>query len=455
LAFITTIKSPLKGIGDRKNTEPQGRTTTWICDCRAQEPPERLLRAVNGIEHNASSGSLTRMQADGFDFQSRTGVVTGAGSVARVGELTRGLGVKHVLLVTDPGIAAAGHAERVQQSLRGAGLRVTMFDRARENPTTRCVDDCVAVAKSAGIDGLVGLGGGSSMDTAKGCNFILTNGGQMKDYWGVGKATQPMLPFVAIPTTAGTGSEMQCAALIADEVTHQKMACLDPKCAAAIAILDPELTLSQPPRVTACTGIDAIAHAVETAVTTKRNQVSQRLSSEAFEHCVRAFPEVMATPTNLDARTRMQLGAALAGSAIEHSMLGAAHAAANPLTAHFGIAHGHAVGLMLPHVVRYNAEDGNARMIYAQLALSGNLATTSEAPASAVAELAKRLEELPGLAGLPQTLSSCGVTRDAIPTLAEEAAKQWTASFNPRPITKEDFVRLYDAAFDGNKKRTP
>ena len=394
------------------------------------------------------------MQSDSFDFQSRTRVITGAGSVVRVGELAREIGVKHVLLVTDPGIAAAGHAERVNQSLTKAGLRVTLFDRAKENPTTKCVDDCVAVAESAGIDCLVGLGGGSSMDTAKGCNFILTNGGQMKDYWGVGKATKPMLPFIAIPTTAGTGSEMQCAALIADEVTHQKMACLDAKCAAAIAILDPELTLSQPPRVTACTGIDAIAHAVETAVTTKRNPISTTLSSEAFKQCVSAFPEVMATPNNLEARTRMQLGAALAGSAIEHSMLGAAHAAANPLTAHFGIAHGHAVGLMLPHVVRFNAEDGNARMIYAQLALTGGIATTAEAPAIAVAELAKRLQDFPHLAGLSQTLSPCGVTLDSIPILAEEAARQWTAGFNPRPVTKEDFVDLYRAAFNGEKKRT-
>jgi len=396
-----------------------------------------------------------KMPHDNLDLQSRTRVVTGAGCVARIGELASGLRVKKVLLVTDPGIAAAGHARRVQQSLIDTGLRVTMFDRAKENPTTKCVDDCVEVARSAGIDCIIGLGGGSSMDTAKGCNFILTNGGQMKDYWGVGKATRPMLPFIAIPTTAGTGSEMQCAALIADEVTHQKMACLDPRCAAAIAILDPELTLSQPPRVTACTGIDAIAHAVETAVTTKRNPISQRLSSEAFKHCVTAFPEVMTTPNNLEARTRMQFGAALAGSAIEHSMLGAAHAAANPLTAHFGIAHGHAVGLMLPHVVRFNAEDGNARMIYAQLALTGGMATTSEAPAIAVAGLAKRLAELPSLAGLSQTLSPCGVTRDSIPTLAEEAARQWTASFNPRPVTKDDFVLLYEAAFDGNKKRTP
>jgi len=146
--------------------------------------------------------------------------VFGAGSVDRAGELARESGARHVLLVTDAGIVAAGHAAHVQRSLEAAHLRATLFDRARENPTTRCVDDCVAAAKAAGIDTIVGLGGGSSMDTAKGCNFILTNGGRMQDYWGVGKATKPMLPFLAIPTTAGTGSYFQSAALIADEQTH-------------------------------------------------------------------------------------------------------------------------------------------------------------------------------------------------------------------------------------------
>lgn len=389
---------------------------------------------------------MQKLDGELFGGNSRARVVSGAGCVGRVGELARGLGVRHVLLVTDAGIVAAGHADRAQQALRAAGLRVTTFDKAKENPTTKCVDDCVAAAWAAGIDALIGLGGGSSMDTAKGCNFLLTNGGRMQDYRGVGKATKPMLPFIAIPTTAGTGSEMQCAALIADEVTHQKMACLDPKCAAAVAILDPELTLSQPPRVTAVTGIDAIAHAVESAVTTKRNAVSEKLAREAFQLCIGAFPEVLAQSKNLEARERMQFGAALAGSAIEHSMLGAAHAAANPLTAHFGIVHGHAVGLMLPHVVRFNAEEGGARMLYAQLALGAGLAAISDAPALAVAGLVRRLENLLELAGLARTLTASGVTADALPRLAEEAAAQWTAGFNPRPAATADFIHLYESA---------
>jgi len=371
-----------------------------------------------------------------IDFPARTRLIFGPGKIAEVGELTRGLAATKALLVTDPGIVAAGHARRVMASLESAGLRVTVFDQARENPTTRCVDDCTAIARAAGVDCLIGLGGGSSMDTAKGCNFILTNGGRMQDYWGVGKATKPMLPFVAIPTTAGTGSEMQCAALIADETTHQKMACLDPKCAAAVAILDPELTVSQPSRVTAATGIDAIAHAVETAVTTKRNDLSVRLSREAFHLCIGAFPNVLTEPTNLAARAAMQLGAAYAGAAIENSMLGAAHAAANPLTAHFGIVHGHAVGLMLPHVVRFNLKDAAARESYTVLNQPG--------PAEA---LPQRLGELLELARFSPTLSQAGVDRNAIPKLAEEAARQWTATFNPRPIVAADFGQLYEAAF--------
>src|SRR5207249_3763348 len=203
-----------------------------------------------------------------------TRLVFGVNSIEQIGALARELGAERVLIVTDPGLVKVGHAHHVKTLVEQCGLETCVFDRVKENPTTHDVEECVQAARSEAVNLLVGLGGGSAMDTAKGCNFILTNGGRMQDYWGVGKARQSMLPLIAIPTTAGTGSECQSAALIADEQTHQKMACLDPKAAARIALLDPALTLSQPPRVTACTGIDAIAHAVETAVTRKRNSLS-------------------------------------------------------------------------------------------------------------------------------------------------------------------------------------
>ena len=383
-----------------------------------------------------------------FDFHQRTRLVFGANTVERVGELAAELGGKRVLLVTDPGIVKAGHAARVQDSLAKAGLHVSLFDRAKENPTTKCVDECVAVAAAEKVDLLVGLGGGSSMDTAKGCNFIFTNGGRMQDYWGMGKARKPMLPLIAIPTTAGTGSECQSAALIADEQTHQKMACLDPKAAARVAILDPALTVSQPHRVTACTGVDAIAHAVESAVTTRRNPLSQMFSREAFRLCLTALPQVLKHPKDVEARGRMLLGAAYAGIAIENSMLGAAHSAANPLTAHYNIVHGQAVGMMLPLVIRFNAANPDALRTYAELASGPELATVKGGLVTALEALLARLESLLNLAGFPRSLSDCGVQSDKIKLLAEEAAQQWTAGFNPRRIEVADFVGLYEAAFN-------
>ncbi|MEO5803372.1 MAG: iron-containing alcohol dehydrogenase [Verrucomicrobiota bacterium] len=383
-----------------------------------------------------------------FDFKSRTRLIFGIDSVERVGELAKQLPAKRILLVTDAGIVAAGHAERVQKLLEAERLAVFIFDQVRENPTTSCVDRCLEVAKINHVDAIVGLGGGSSMDTAKGCNFLLTNGGEMKDYWGVGKARKAMLPLIAIPTTAGTGSECQSAALIADEITHQKMACLDPKAAARVAILDPELTLSQPARVTACTGIDAIAHAVETAVTKKRNPLSILYSREAFRLTAHSFSAVLKNPNDLEARGRMLLGAAFAGTAIENSMLGAAHSAANPLTAHYGIAHGKAVGMMLPHVVRFNGEQADAQNAYADLA---ELAGISAAAQSEIRWLAliDWLNSILEMAQMSGSLAECGVERSKISDLASEASKQWTAEFNPRKVTQAHLAGIYEAAFEG------
>lgn len=384
-----------------------------------------------------------------FDHQPRTRLVFGAGSVDRVAELASGLGGKRVLVVTDPGIVKAGHAERVLTKLREAGLHAALYDRVRENPTTADVARCLETARAEETDLFIGLGGGSSMDTAKGCNFILTNGGEMKDYRGVGKATRSMLPLIAIPTTAGTGSECQSAALIADEATHVKMACLDPKAAARVAILDPRLTVSQPPGVTAVTGIDAIAHALETAVTTKRNPISRMYSMAASQCLFPAFPEVLRDPGNLAARSAMLLGAAYAGLAIESSMLGAAHASANPLTARHNVVHGRAVGVMMPWVIRFNAGVAEAAQIYTELAAALRLVEAGTVGVQSAESLAVKVEELLDLAGLTRRLGECGVRESDIPAMAADAAQQWTGGFNPRKVTEPDFEALYRQAFFG------
>ncbi len=384
-----------------------------------------------------------------FDHQPRTRLVFGPGKLNELERLARELGGRRPLLVTDRGIVAAGHLGRAQTLLEAAGFPVAVFDGVRENPTTLDVARCLEVARAHEADSLIGLGGGSAMDTAKGCNFILTNGGQIRDYWGVGKAAKLMLPLIAIPTTAGTGSECQSAALIAEEDTHQKMACLDPKAAPRVAILDPELTLSQPAAVTAHTGVDALTHAIESAVTRKRNPISLMYAHEAFKRLVPGLPRVLADPADLEGRSSMLLGAALAGLAVENSMLGAAHACANPLTAHFGVVHGEAVGLMLPHVMRFNAaRDDTIRLAYAELASAPEIACVSDGLEPAVKELIRHVEQLLDLAGIAPSLGRAGVTANAIPMLAAEAARQWTAQFNPRPVAPADFEALFGAALE-------
>jgi alcohol dehydrogenase len=392
--------------------------------------------AAGSVDYNLNVGPLRQ-----FDYHSPTRVVFGAGTLARLGELARELGESRVLLVTDPGLEAAGHPQRAIQSLRDAGLQVFLFDGVEPNPTNRHVEAGMAFARPHNIDLIVSVGGGSSMDCAKGINFLLTNGGKMSDYTGFGKAKKPMLPSIGVPTTAGTGSEAQSYALIADDTTHLKMACGDRKAAFHVAVLDPEVTVSQPTRVTAITGIDALSHAIESYVTTKRNPLAQMFAREAWKLLIGSLEKVLKHPADLQARGAMQVGAFLAGTAIENSMLGACHACANPLTAHYGLTHGLAIGILLPHVIRFNAAPAGS--LYADLMQQANLA---DGAAGAADLLAQRVAQLMRTAGLPLTLSECGVSLAILPVLADEANKQWTARFNPRPVTDKDLLTLYEAA---------
>ncbi len=380
-----------------------------------------------------------------FDYQPRTRIVFGPDKIDSLGALAGELGARRALVVSDPGIVQAGHAARGIESLSKAGIEVQLFDGVDENPTTANVETGAALCRRYQPELIVGLGGGSSMDCAKGINFIYTGGGRMQDYWGVGKATSPMLPMIAVPTTAGTGSETQSFALISDSKSHVKMACGDKKASFRIAILDPVLTVSQPPGVTALTGIDAIAHALESYVTKVRNPVSLAFSREAWLLLGENFSRVLAEPANLSARGGMQLGACFAGLAIENSMLGATHALANPLTARYGIVHGRAIGLMLPHVIRFNgAEFGSW---YRDL-LEGTGGTNGfPKPESGYAGLAEYIARLVEEAGLPMRLSACGVERGKLGEMAAEAAKQWTATFNPRKVGEAELLALYEAAY--------
>jgi alcohol dehydrogenase len=380
-----------------------------------------------------------------FDFLPRTRIVFGDGSLSRVGDLAKELGFQRTLLVADRGLVGAGHVTRVITHLRNAGIDVACFHDFGTDPDTLMVEAGRALAASIGVDSLVALGGGSSLDCAKGINFVLTNGGSMVDYRGFGKARRPMLPSIGVPTTAGTGSEAQSYAIISDAETHAKMACGDHKAAFKVAILDPELTVTLPRRVTAVAGYDALSHAVESYVTTKRTIVSDLFARDAWRLLEAHYERVLETTPALSARGAMLIGAHEAGVAIEQSMLGATHACANPLTTRYGTTHGVAIAVMLPHVVRWNAPSAGVR--YAELLDIAERGRRSGAEAAAGERLASRLEDLARAGSLPRTLRELGASSDHLPDLAADAASQWTGTFNPRPFDAASALSLYNDAY--------
>jgi alcohol dehydrogenase len=389
----------------------------------------------------------------------------GAGTFATLGELARERGLRHVLVVSDPGIVATGFVDAARRSLEAAGTACDTFHAFSENPDSDMVEAGRRVASAAGIDGLIGLGGGSSMDCAKAINFVLTSGGTMADYRGYGKASRPMLPMIAVPTTAGTGSEAQTYALISDPRTHVKMACGDPQAAFAAVVLDPELTVSQPPHVTAAAGYDAIAHAVETWVTMKRNDESDAFSRAAWTLLSGAYERALGTPTDVGARGDMLLGAYYAGAAIERSMLGATHACANPLTARYGTVHGVAIAMLLRHVVRWNSApprrlrssrhdlgdsapaDNHSRSATTSAVASASAATVAARYAELATDMENRLAGFAAAGQFPAGLAAAGVSKDDVESLSEAAAGQWTGTFNPRPLDAAGAREIYEMAW--------
>jgi alcohol dehydrogenase len=360
-------------------------------------------------------------------------VVTGQGAIDQLGSLAKELGFSRTLLVADAGVVNAGHLARARASLRAAGIDAIDFTEFGPNPDADMLEVGRRHAKAQRVDSIVGLGGGSSLDCAKGINFVLTQGAAIHDFQGYGKAMKPMLPMIGVPTTSGTGSEAQSYAIISDPRTHRKMACGDPKAAFRAVVLDPQLTVTQPAAVTAAAGYDALSHAVESFVCTKRTAQSAEKSLEAWRLLEPNYERVLAVPDDLSARAAMQLGAFYAGAAVELSMLGATHACANPITARYGTTHGHAIAILLPHVIRWNGSV--AGPLY--LELSGASADG----------LADRLSALAAEGKLPQTLRDAGASKDDLPALANDAAEQWTGRFNPRPFDAKGALEIYECAY--------
>lgn len=357
--------------------------------------------------------------------------------VEGLGQRVRALGPGRALIVTDAGLLAAGHVDRVQRSLEAAGLAVAVHDGARPDPGQAEAEACAAAAAGWRAEVLVAVGGGSCVDTAKAGALLLARGGAIEEARGFQRRDESLLPIVAVPTTAGAGSEVQSFALISRRGDKVKLACGAPGLMPRIAWLDPTLCLSAPVPVSLAAGLDALAHAVEAAVCTVSTEASRAHAEQAAGLIWRGLERSLQVPADLEARADVLYGATMAGQAIEASMLGAAHATANPLTARWGVEHGLAVGLMLPHVLRFNAALPEVRARYAQL---GERLGLAEELADAVQGLLDRWrvgERLLGPAAAWEREGQAWVA---------DALQQWTGGFNPRPLDAAAVAGLYRAA---------
>jgi len=358
-----------------------------------------------------------------------TRVLAGPGILADLGAIAAGAGARRVLLVGDRGVAEAGHVRRAADSLEAAGLVVEPFIDAERQPTSDGVERAARRLADGSRDLIVAVGGGSVLDTAKALNLLLAGGGQIEDYWGSGRARGALLPAIGVPATAGTGSEAQSYAVIARSTDGRRMACGDRRARFHTALLDPEVVATAPAPVAAAAGLDAVSHALESWVSLRRTPVSSLYAREAWRLLTDHLAPHLADPGDRRHGAAALFAAHLAGAAIEQSMLGAAHAAANPLSARHGVVHGIAVALTLPAVVRWNA--ATVGTLYEELDPEGGEA------------LARRVEALRRAAGLPVSLEEAGVPPAAIPELARLACEEWTGIFNPRAMSNRDFEEVY------------
>jgi alcohol dehydrogenase len=382
---------------------------------------------------------------DAFTFNTVPRVVFAAGAARELGAHCHGLGIARPLLVTDPGLVELGLIAPVEAALEADGLAVTRFAEVREDPPESVVLACVEQGRAAGVDGVVAVGGGSSMDTAKVVAVLLGSEQALPELYGVDQVRGGRLPLLLVPTTAGTGSEATPVAVITTGETT-KAGVSSPVLLPDIAVLDPALTLGLPPRVTAMTGIDAMVHAIEAYTSRHRkNPVSDHLARSALTLLAGHLRTAVENGDNLEARSAMLLGAFQAGQAFANAPVAAVHALAYPLGGHYHIPHGLSNSLVLPSVLAFNARA--AAPLYAELAplvLGGPVDGTA---VEATEALIDGLRALIGAVGLPATLAEAGVPAVDLPMLADDAMQQQRLLVNnPREVAREDALAIYRAA---------
>ena len=380
-----------------------------------------------------------------YQFQTPTKIISGIGSTAEIIKELNDLHAKKVLLITDPGLVQAGVAQQVVEMLKQAAVEVEIFDAVEPDPSIQVATKAAEMAKNVKANVLIALGGGSAIDTAKSAALLVTNGGYLKDYAGVNKVVKPILPLIAVPTTAGTGSEVTIFAVMSDPDKQEKFTISSALIAPAVAVLDPLLTLKLPPSVTAFTGMDALTHAIEAFTSSIAQPATDALALSAIKLILKHLPVAVGRGDNIMARDGMLQASLLAGIAFNNAFLGLAHAIASPLGGHFHVPHGLANAVMLPYVMEYNLPTAVRR--YAEIGRALGLQAVGDTPRAVAEKTVAAITQLARDINIPEKLSNIGAKEELLPLVARDALKSIQLKFNVRNASEKEILALLQKAY--------
>ena len=380
-----------------------------------------------------------------YNFFVHSDLVFGKDAAAALSGILENQKIKNVMVIYDGGVKAAGIAEKVLAEVNKVdGIKVTTFDEVEPNPSNQLVERIYAIAKEAGVEGFVAVGGGSSIDAAKAANVLMTNPGPIGQYGGIGLVKNKPLPLIAIPTTAGTSSEITNVSALTDTEAVCKYVVIDNKITPSYVIADPEYTRTMPKGVTAATGMDAITHAVESYISNMATPLTKYNSIQGLKIFYENLPKVVEDGNNMEARENMMMGCVITGFGFSNANLGLVHGIAHTLSAHFHLAHGMANAVVLPYVMAYNAPSCPDEMI--ELAKAIDLPMTGDKDKDMYA-LSDALLAMTKKLGI-KTLSEQGIKKEDFDMLADDVLKEPVLNFNPKQgVTKEDVLELLKKAF--------
>ncbi len=385
---------------------------------------------------------------DFFEFRLTPRVLYKVGLACDMNTEVAALGGTKAFIVTDVGVLKSGLVDRIRDALQETIEVVGVYSDVPPNSSVRVVEAAAAQAREVGTDILVAIGGGSPLDTAKGMRILLTEGGRLLDYEGVNVLTRPLMPMIAIPTTAGTGSEVTTFAVIKDDENHVKLSFTSPYLAPELAVLDPEMTATLPAHLAAATGMDALTHAIEAYVSTEQEPMSDALALGAIEMISNHLRDAcLPGAQNEFARGQMLIASCMAGIAFTNAYVGAVHALAHATGGHYPVHHGLANSIFLPHVIHFNSEDEVTLERYTRIGRAFGINTGGRSREEVVADLIAAIQQLAADCGLPIRLRDTDVPEDGLELLAEQAFTDGALFHNPRLAEPEDLLQILRAAW--------